>query len=214
VPAGAAAPRLSDEQKSGLEKALADFKARTGKRAGGAMIMPEALEWVPMGSNLVDLQAEEIRNAASRAIANSFGSPPMLLGIPGDNTYANFQEASRAFMRSTILPDAMRIFNGLARWYGQLMKIREEIVIEVDEGKLWALSEEIERLWARVDNAQGLSIDERRDAKGWEPLNQPGSNVVLVSAGLIPLDQVLNGGLVPPGFDPDGDNDGNLNEDA
>ena len=34
----------------------------------------------------------------------AFGVPPMLLGIPGDNTYANYQEANRAFYRLTVLP--------------------------------------------------------------------------------------------------------------
>ena len=37
------------------------------------------------------------------------GVPPMLLGIPGDNTYANYQEANRAFYRLTVLPLAERI---------------------------------------------------------------------------------------------------------
>lgn len=218
VPAGAAKPSLTADQRNKLQEILDKFKL--GKsRAGGAMIADAALKWVPMTSNLVDLQAEEIRNQAARGIANAAGVPPMLLGIPGDNTYANFQEASRAFTRSTVLPDCQRLFGGLARWYGQLMDVKDEVTIEVQEEKLWALSDEIASLWARVDNAQGLSIDERREAKGWEKLNVPGSNIVLVSAGLIPLEQVLNGGL-PPGAaaadyaegDRDGDGDGSFQE--
>ena len=31
----------------------------------------------------------ELKHAAAREIALAFGVPPMLLGIPGDNTYAN-----------------------------------------------------------------------------------------------------------------------------
>ena len=34
---------------------------------------------------------------SAREIALVFGVPPMLLAIPGDNTYANYQEANRAF---------------------------------------------------------------------------------------------------------------------
>jgi len=219
VPAGAAKPGLTPEQRTGLQAILDKFKL--GKsRAGTAMIADASLKWVPMSTNLVDLQAEEIRNQAARGIANGFGVPPMLLGIPGDNTFANFREASRGFYRSTVIPDATELFGALGRWYALLTRI-PGVTLEINEDKMWALAEEIGELWARVDNAQGLSIDERREAKGWAKLNVPGSDIVLVSAGLIPLEQVLNGGL-PPGVAPedyerppstrDGDNDGNFNE--
>ncbi len=44
-----------------------------------------------------DMDFIEAKNSASRDIALAFGVPPMLLGIPGDNTYANYREANRAF---------------------------------------------------------------------------------------------------------------------
>ena len=37
------------------------------------------------------------KHSAARDIALAFGVPPMLLGIPGDNSYANYAEANRAF---------------------------------------------------------------------------------------------------------------------
>jgi hypothetical protein len=42
------------------------------------------------------------------------GVPPMLLGIPGDNTFANYQEANRSFVRQTVLPLKMREAVGCA----------------------------------------------------------------------------------------------------
>ena len=47
-----------------------------------------------------DMDFIEAKHAAAREIALAFGVPPMLLGIPGDNTYANYQEANRAFWRA------------------------------------------------------------------------------------------------------------------
>ena len=46
-----------------------------------------------------DMDFLEAKNGAAREIALAFGVPPMLLGIPGDNTYANFKEANAAFWR-------------------------------------------------------------------------------------------------------------------
>ncbi len=43
----------------------------------------------------------ETRAGAAREIALAFGVPPLLLGLPGDNTFANYQEANRAFWRQT-----------------------------------------------------------------------------------------------------------------
>ena len=63
-----------------------------------------------------DMDFIEAKHAAAREIALAFGVPPMLLGIPGDNTYANYQEANRAFWRSTVLPLASRIGAALAQW--------------------------------------------------------------------------------------------------
>ena len=65
-----------------------------------------------------DMDFIEAKHSASRDIALAFGVPPMLLGIPGDNTYANYQEANRAFYRMTVLPLVARTVReivGLAR---------------------------------------------------------------------------------------------------
>ncbi len=56
-----------------------------------------------------DMDFIEAKHAAAREIALAFGVPPMLLGIPGDNTYSNYQEANRVFWRATVLPLANRI---------------------------------------------------------------------------------------------------------
>ena len=41
------------------------------------------------------------------------GVPPMLLGIQGDNTYANYAEANRAFFRQAVVPMASRLAEAL-----------------------------------------------------------------------------------------------------
>ncbi len=51
-----------------------------------------------------DMDFLEAKHTAAREIALAFGVPPMLLGIPGDNTYSNYQEANRVFWRATVLP--------------------------------------------------------------------------------------------------------------
>ena len=50
------------------------------------------------------MEFHRTKEAAARDVALAFGVPPMLLGLPGDNTYANYSEAHRAFYRLTVLP--------------------------------------------------------------------------------------------------------------
>ncbi len=71
-----------------------------------------------MAFSPADMDFINAKHVAAREIALAFGVPPMLLGIPGDNTYANYQEANRAFWRLTLLPLVDKVLAALARWLG------------------------------------------------------------------------------------------------
>ena len=51
---------------------------------------------------------------APREIALAFGVPALLLGLPGDNTYANYAEANRAFWQQSVLPLVDRTLGSVA----------------------------------------------------------------------------------------------------
>ena len=63
-----------------------------------------------------DMDFIEAKHVAAREIALALGVPPMLLGIPGDNTYSNYQEATRTFWRHTVLPLVTRTAKALSTW--------------------------------------------------------------------------------------------------
>jgi phage portal protein BeeE len=63
----------------------------------------------------------------------SFGVPPMLLGIPGDNTYSNYAEANRAFYRQTVVPLVTRIASALGHWLGESFRSDLRLVPDLDE---------------------------------------------------------------------------------
>jgi HK97 family phage portal protein len=111
-----------------------------------------------------DLDFVEARNAAAREIALALGVPPMLVGIPGDNTYANYREANRALIRQTVLPMIGRTMQAVAAWlepaFGRLR-------LEPDLDRIEALAEEREALWRRVGAADFLDRDEKREAVGY-----------------------------------------------
>jgi HK97 family phage portal protein len=114
-----------------------------------------------------DMDFLDAKHNAAREIALAFGVPPMLLGIPGDNTYANYQEANRALFRGTVLPLAARIGAAIAQW---LVPAFGDVRLVPDADKVEALSPDREALWARVTNAPFLTLNEKRAAAGYSPV--------------------------------------------
>jgi len=102
------------------------------RNAGRPMLLEGGLDWKPMGFSPSDMEFQKTKEAAAREIASAFGVPPMLLGIPGDATYANYQEANRAFYRLTVLPLATRITSALADWLSDFSGERLDLRPDLD----------------------------------------------------------------------------------
>ena len=116
------------------------------------------------------------KHSAAREIALAFGVPPMLLGIPGDNTYANYREANRAFWRQTVLPLAARIGAALSQWLAPAFG--GEVRLAVDTDRIEALAADRAALWARVTKAPFLTLNEKRDAVGLRARSRAGIGLV------------------------------------
>ena len=135
--------------------------------AGRPMLLEGGLDWKPMGYSPNDMQFHETRNGAAREIALAFGVPPMLLGLPGDNTYANYQEANRAFVRQTVLPLVTRVSAAVSSWLG--WRWGGAVTIEPDLDRIPALSVERDALWNRISSAEFLDDEEKRALLGFGP---------------------------------------------
>jgi HK97 family phage portal protein len=136
-------------------------------RAGRPLLLEGGLDWKAMGYSPRDMDFMQAKNGASRDIALAFGVPPMLLGIPGDNTYSNYREANRAFWRQTILPLLGRTCDAMSHWFSG--HLGEELRIDFDADRIEGLALEREALWKRIGNADFLEEDEKRRAVGYGP---------------------------------------------
>ena len=137
------------------------------RNAGRPMLLEGGLDWRPMGYSPTDMEFQETKNAAAREIAMAFGVPPMLLGLPGDNTYANYQEANRAFYRQTVLPLVQKTAAALAGWLSEGRNRAVRITPDLDA--VPALGPEREALWNRVSEADFLDEAEKRQMLGLAP---------------------------------------------
>ena len=131
--------------------------------AGRPMLLEGGLRWQAMSLTPAEMDFVGLKAAAAREIALAFGVPPMLMGPPGDNSYANYREANKALWRQTILPLVAKIGaglgQGLAGWWPGLR-------IEADLDGVAALSDERAALWDRVVAADFLTGEEKRALLG------------------------------------------------
>lgn len=135
------------------------------------MLLEGGLDWKPMGFSPSDMEFHKSKEAAAREIAVAFGVPPMLLGIPGEATFANYQEAHRAFYRLTVLPLATRVAATLGAWLSA--QSGEDFELKPDLDQVSALAAERDQQWARVAGADFLSAAEKRRILGLPPLVEP-----------------------------------------
>ncbi len=169
LPSGALVYTAADRQLTADQYARLKSELETSfqgaKNAGRPMLLEGGLDWRAMSMSPKDMDFTESKRQAARDIALALGVPPMLLGIPGDNTHANYQEANRAFWRHTVLPMTGRTLQALSGWLGAAYGGGLELRADLDGVE--ALSVEREALWARVGAASFLSDDEKRAAVGY-----------------------------------------------
>ncbi len=159
----AADGHLTTEQFERLKREL-EQSYQGAANAGRPMVLEGGLDWKEMGFSPKDMEFIQSKNAAAREIALAFGVPPMLLGIPGDNTFANYAEANRSFWRQTILPLAGRVAEALTGFLGQ-----GQFRLAHDLDQVEALAPDREALWARLERASFLTDNEKRAAVGYGP---------------------------------------------
>lgn len=162
---------LGDEEYHRLKTQIED-QYSGARNAGRPMLLEGGLDWKQMGFSPTDMGIMDAKNSAARDVCLAFGVPPQLMGIPGDNTYSNYQEARLSFWEDTVIPLLGRMVDERNRWLAEPMGV--EIRANLDE--VPAIVDKRRSLWDMADKSTDLTINERRELKGYEPI--PGGDVL------------------------------------
>jgi len=173
-PSGAVVVKSKDGQNNTLSddgynrlKTQIEEQYSGASNAGRPMLLDGGLEWQAMGLSPSDMSILETKAAAARDIALAYGVPPQMLGIPGDNTYANYKEARCAFWEDTVIPLVDNTKDELNAWLGPKFNNTE---LRPSMDKIPAIVDKRMDLWGMADKSEDLTINERRALKGYDKL--------------------------------------------
>lgn len=199
TPSGALIVQQSDANPSGklesetFTKLKAEIKDKfSGSRnAGVPLLLEGGLDWKEMSISPKDMDWLKGRNVSARDVALAFGYPPILLSIQGDSTFANVKEARLALYEDTVLPTMDFIRDEFNNWL--VPAFGDDLFLDYDRDGIPALAIKRAAVFERVNKANFLTFNEKREATDFEPVE--GGDVILVNASLIPLDIAVGGGL-------------------
>ncbi|MFM6854809.1 MAG: phage portal protein [Sphingopyxis sp.] len=159
---GEAGAALTGEQFARLRDEM-EAQFQGSANAGRPMLLDGGLKWQSISLSPAEMDFIRLKDSAARDIAMAFGVPPMLMGLPGDATYANYREASKSLWRQTVLPMADTVLKGISQ---ALRQWGMPDGASVDLNQVLALADDRERLWSQVSEAAFLSNAEKRAMLG------------------------------------------------
>ncbi len=175
---------LMDKQFERLQKQIQESR-EGAKFAGKSMIIEGGKDVKPYGFSPIEMDWLKSNLELARNICNVWGVPPQLAGIPDSATYSNYQEARLAFWEETVTFYLNFLKDEFNHWLFPESYITEQLFLDYQLDNIPALGVKRDAVWARVEAASFLSINEKREAVEYEEIE--GGDVVLVPATMLPL---------------------------
>ena len=166
---------LSDEERTRLRDELR--MVYEGPHNAGRVAMLEGdFSFQEMGKSPKDCEFIEGKLLVAREIAQIFGVPPILLGLPGSSAFSNYREARYHFWQETLLPLLDRVLEELGQWLALQTETSGNWTLTYDKDAISGLSYHQESVWERISQASFLTVNEKREALGYPPLDDGGAD--------------------------------------
>lgn len=151
--------------------------------SGRPLLLGKGMSFTEAQLTPKDMDYKESQIFSIIQIGNALGVPAQLLGVQESATYNNVAEAKLEFYEQTVIPEAEYIAQELSLWLSQ--QYSREVIVEFDKDQISALEPRRKMYWEKIENDTTLTINEKRQLRGYEPI--PGGDELLVPANLIPI---------------------------
>lgn len=161
------AATLTDEQRQSLKNELEEF-FQGPENAGRPLVLEGGLDWRDMSFSPKDMDWLAGKDISAREIALAFNVPPQLIGIQGSLTFANFEQARLALYDDAVIPLLDHVKDELNKWL--CPQFGNDLCLDYDMDAIEAFAPRREKTWARIRDADFMTVNEKRRALGMPPL--------------------------------------------
>lgn len=184
---GKMSPTMREDLRAEIELKISGYK-----NAGRPPIVEAGMQWQAISFSPAEMEWLDGVKVTSREICNVFNFPPELLGDPDLTTYSNRKDARKSLYTECVMPELDFLRDELNAWLVPMFGDRR-VRLYYDDDSIDALSEDREKVWQRVKASEELTLDEKREALGYEALGDlDGGALVLVSSSKVSLEDVLS----------------------
>ena len=141
-----------------------------GRNAGKILLLEGNFEWKEMGLSPKDLDFISGKELAAKEISLAFGVPNILVGSMSSATFANYKEARYNFWEETLIPLLNIVTGEFSSWLQMIFKTDLQLWYDLDS--ISALTNKREVEWRKINNADFLTQNEKREAFGYTPLDE------------------------------------------
>ena len=167
------------------------------KNAGTIMAAVGDLGWINFGLSAVDMAILDTLEFTLADMCNAFGLQDMLFNSAQGKTYTNLAEARQMAWTDSILPIVDRLLDDYTR---KLLPRYSDLkdgsyYLKSVTSNIPELQKDMGKLADWLSKADWLTLNEKREQMGMEPLEVEGMDEVYISAGMQPL--LLSGMDIP-----------------
>ena len=177
---------LEETDRVEVERRMNDRIAGFGN-AGRIPVMAGDAKFDPWSLSPADMMWDQLIQIGAREVALALDIPPKLMFDAESQNYASLREAKRQLWTEANLPLADLVTSELNN---QLVPDweagGETLTLKYNRDAIEELSEDRDSLWKRVNEAQGLAVNEKRRELGYPDIE--GGDVILVDSNKLPLE--------------------------
>ena len=185
---------LTEDQRTFLKDQLK--REYIGPQNAKNPLILEMMKPMRVGFSPKELEYDPILKAMLRRVASRLHVPTELLGDVEHKTYANAKEAVASLYQWAVLPDLASLKDELNYRIIPQFDSTGSMFFDYDISGIEALTEELNGLWQRIDNAVDRGIISREEARQeirYGMSKEPAAAKLTVTANVVPLDLVIGG---------------------
>lgn len=151
------------------------------------LLLEGGVDYKQFSLSPIDMDFGNGKLSSAQDIAGAYGTPLQVVPLPGSQTYANYAEARLAYWEDTVIPMHKKMCSVLGKFLLPRYKGTEGYYFEGDLSKIAALGVRRAEQAAAVANANYMTLNEKREVMGLEPVDDPAADMLYSPAGQLPI---------------------------